>query len=111
MVEVGVVCGERDDAPPPAPLLGACGGARSVETRSRPARREMRSARSASRLVSEELCWCPRSSGPWGKCPRWPSFMAVVDRALSDVVVLFGVPLLQGQRTYREKAGLFATQP
>jgi hypothetical protein len=95
-VEVGVVCGERDDAPPPAPLcppLDGCGGARSVETRSRPARRDIRSARSASRLVVDGLCWCPRSRpGPWGKWPRWPSLMAVVERALNEVVVLVGVP-------------------
>lgn len=61
----------------------------------------MRSARSASRLVREELCWWPRSKGPWGKWPRWPSLMAVVERAEREVVVLVGVPLLQGQRTAR----------
>lgn len=58
-VEVGVVVwGESDEASP------ACAGrwavcwapepaARRVETRSRPARREIRSARSASRQVAE----------------------------------------------------------
>jgi hypothetical protein len=67
-----------------------------VETRSRPARREMRSARSASRLLVEGLCEWPRPLKPgsgWA-WPRWPSLMAVVERAESDVVVLVGVPLV-----------------
>lgn len=92
-VEVGVVCGEREEAPPGPALPGALGGARRVETRSRPARREMRSARSASRLVAEGLCWWPRPGFAGGRWPRWPSLMAVVDRADSEVVVLVGVPL------------------
>jgi hypothetical protein len=32
---------------------------------------------------------------PYGRAlPRWPSLIAVVERAERDVVVLFGVPLL-----------------
>ncbi len=53
----------------------------------------MRSARSASRLLVERLCWCPRENGPWWVWPRWPSLMAMVERAEMDVVVLVGVPL------------------
>lgn len=89
-MDVGVVWGDMDEARPV--LVGVCGG-RSVDTRSRPARREMRSARSASRLVADGLCWWPRLNRPPCKWPRWPSLMAVVDRADSDVVVLVGVPL------------------
>ena len=89
-VEVGVVCGESAllwlAKPPPAR------GPRKVDTVERPASRLMRSARSASRLLVERLCWWPRwpKCGPW---PRWPSLMAVVDSADSEVVVLVGVPL------------------
>lgn len=48
----------------------------------------MRSARSASRVcgVCGGLLWA-------GRWPLWPSFMAVVERAESEVVVLVGVPL------------------
>lgn len=52
----------------------------------------MRSARSASRLLVERLCWCPRWWGPFG-CPRCPSLIAVVERADREVAVLVGVPL------------------
>ena len=69
---------------------------RAATTRSSPARREMRSARSASRVVVEFVdaedawwAWRPCGSG-W---PVWPSLMAVVDKAESDVVPEFGVPL------------------
>ena len=72
---------------------------RTVATRSRPARREMRSARSASRVLVEEVedveevwWWC----GWGGACPRWPSLMAVVERADREVVVELGVPLERG---------------
>lgn len=61
---------------------------RSVETLDRPVSRLIRSARSASRLLTEGLCWCPR------RAPRWPSLMAVVERAEREVVVLVGVPLV-----------------
>lgn len=53
----------------------------------------MRSARSASRLVVEGLCWWPRLKDPGGKWPRWPSLIAVVESAEREVVVLVGVPL------------------
>jgi hypothetical protein len=54
----------------------------------------MRSARSASRVVAEEVedwwAW-PRW---WGKgVPWWPSLMAVVERAEREVVPELGVPL------------------
>lgn len=70
-------------------LLGALPGR---DTDERPASREMRSARSASRLLVLGLEWCPRPCGGrlW---PRWPSLMAVVERAEREVVVLVGVPL------------------
>jgi hypothetical protein len=67
------------------PLLG-----RTVVTRSRPARREMRSARSASRVFVETRCWWPADGIT---LPRWPSLIAVVERAERDVVAEFGVPL------------------
>jgi hypothetical protein len=44
----------------------------------------------------EELCWWPRSAWPGAKWPRWPSFMAVVESADKDVVVLVGVPGISG---------------
>lgn len=73
----------------PPPALGF--GGRTVETRSRPARREIRSARSASRVLLDGVWWWPWPE--WGKeDPRWPSLMAVVDRAESEVVVELGVP-------------------
>lgn len=55
----------------------------------------MRSARSASRVLAEEVWWWP---GPkpwwWGKeAPRWPSLMAMVERAEIEVVAELGVPL------------------
>ena len=52
----------------------------------------MRSARSASRVLDEGVWWWPPV---WGKeAPRWPSLMAIVDRAEREVVAEFGVPLL-----------------
>jgi hypothetical protein len=57
----------------------------------------MRSARSASRVVVEEVeaeedWWACR---PWGNgWPWWPSLMAVVDSAESEVVPELGVPLM-----------------
>src|SRR3954470_19262934 len=77
--EVGVVCAELE-----ALLLGR-------EREESPVRRDMRSARSASGLLVEGLEWWPR----WGgrAAPRWPSLMAVVERAEREVVVLVGVPL------------------
>ena len=81
-------------------LMGDWPPARAVATLSRPARREIRSARSASRVVvdvddAEEDWWVCR---PCGKgAPWWPSFMAVVERALSPE---FGVPLLFQARNY-----------
>jgi hypothetical protein len=65
-------------------------GGRAVETRSRPARREMRSARSASRVFEEEWWWPPVCGND---APRWPSLIAIVDRAEMEVVAEFGVPL------------------
>ena len=63
-----------------------------METRSSPARREMRSARSASKVLDDGVWWWP-----WPVCgkevPRWPSLMAVVERAEREVVVELGVPL------------------
>lgn len=67
-------------------------GARAVATRSRPARREMRSARSASRFVLV-YCECAGCVEDGRAVPRWPSLMAVVERTESEVVVLLGVPL------------------
>jgi hypothetical protein len=58
----------------------------------KPAKRAMRSARSASREDVEGLCWWP---GIWEApvgCPRWPSLIATVERAEREVVVLVGVP-------------------
>ncbi len=68
------------------------------ETEDRPAKREMRSARSASRELVLGFEWWPR---PWGggAWPRWPSLIAVVDRAEREVVVLVGVPL-EGRRRH-----------
>lgn len=57
----------------------------------------MRSARSASRVVVElaeegdEDGWCG-----WGLWPLWPSLMAVVERALMEVMPELGVPLGKG---------------
>ena len=48
----------------------------------------MRSARSASRVRG---VWGGSVCG--GRWPLWPSLMAVVERAESEVVVLVGVPL------------------
>lgn len=62
-MEVGVVWGDGEEAA----WFWVWGGARRVETRSRPARREMRSARSASRLVVEGWWAWPRPVGPWGR--------------------------------------------
>lgn len=68
-------------------------GLRAVVTRSRPASRDMRSARSASRVwPSEEVgvvlapWWC-------GRCPRWPSLIATVLSSDMEVVAELGVPL------------------
>lgn len=62
-----------------------------METRSRPARKEIRSARSRSASLEEGVLRWPE----WGKAePRWPSLMAVVERAEREVVVEPGVPLL-----------------
>lgn len=64
-----------------------------METRSSPARREIRSARSASRVLLDGVWWW-WPPVPWGwEVPRWPSLIAVVERAESEVVVEFGVPL------------------
>lgn len=67
-----------------------------ARTRSRPARREMRSARSASRVVvevseSEDERWGRRPTGR--RLPWWPSLMAVVESAERDVVPELGVLL------------------
>lgn len=57
----------------------------------------MRSARSASRVVVEEVeaeedWWACR---PWANgWPWWPSLMAVVDSADNEVVPELGVPLM-----------------
>lgn len=68
VVDVGVVCGETDDGPGTfIPHVIPAGPGRRVEIRSRPARRDIRSARSASRLIEEGLCWCPRPEGPDAK--------------------------------------------
>lgn len=91
MADVGVVWGLlllRTGAAEPA-----LGGERSWLTLDRPARREILSARSASRLPWEACCWWP---GWWVvavACPRWPSLIAVVERAEREVVVEVGVPL------------------
>jgi hypothetical protein len=60
----------------------------------------MRSARSASRVVVEEVeadedwwAW-PRECGKGA--PWWPSLMAVVERAEREVVPELGVPLMDG---------------
>lgn len=78
-------------------LAGEAPPAREVATRSRPARREIRSARSASRVVVEEVeadeLWWPWP-WEWGKgAPVWPSLMAVVESAEREVVPELGVPL------------------
>lgn len=53
----------------------------------------MRSARSRSASLLEGVWRWPWPK--WGKAePRWPSLMAVVERAEREVVVEFGVPLL-----------------
>lgn len=94
--DVGVVCGLL--------LLFAAGceptlgGERSCDTLERPARREMRSARSASRLPSEAFGWWPARWFDEGRWPRWPSLIAVVDRAEREVVVEVGVPLEAAHR-------------
>lgn len=96
-LEVGVVCGEAwGDPPPGPPPYAPCGaGPRWVETDDKPVRREMRSARSASRLLVVAFWGWPSRRWRWPEsdCPRWPSFVAVVDRAEREVVVLVGVPL------------------
>lgn len=61
-------------------------------TRSSPARREIRSARCASRVLLERVCWWCELAVGWAE-PRCPSLMAVVERAERDVVVELGVPL------------------
>lgn len=77
------------ETPPVAELVAA--------TRSRPARREMRSARSASRVVvevseAEDERW---ARFDWlRRAPWWPSLMAVVERAERDVVPELGVLLI-----------------
>lgn len=54
----------------------------------------MRSARSASRVLEEAVWWWPWPL--WGKAlPRWPSLIAVVERAEREVVAEFGVPLFE----------------
>lgn len=93
VTDVGVVWGL-------APLLAGgwereAGPGRCWEMVDRPARREMRSARSASRLFCEACWWWPPPrwlvvARAW---PRLPSLMAVVDRAEREVVVDVGVPL------------------
>lgn len=79
---------------PPAPEE-LCDCARAVDTRSRPARREIRSARSASRVLDDGVWWWLLGLELWwGKeAPRWPSLMAIVERAESEVVAELGVPL------------------
>lgn len=63
-----------------------------------PGRREIRSARSAARLEGDWEEWdvvVERGKGKacgWAE-PRWPSFIAVVERAEREVVVELGVPL------------------
>jgi hypothetical protein len=56
-----------------------------------PVSRLMRSSRSAS--------WAA------GWVPRWPSFMAVVERVEREVVVEVGVPLREGLVVYRVEEG------
>ena len=76
--------------------MGAFPPGRMVATRSRPASREMRSARSASRVLVEELELVDEVCVWWvcgGAWPLWPSLMAVVDRADREVVPELGVPL------------------
>jgi hypothetical protein len=89
-LDVGASCGEAfccwPCCWPPAVV-------RSVETVESPAKRLMRSARSASRLLVEGWWLWPRWVVPGRFCPRWPSLMAMVERAESEVVVLVGVPL------------------
>lgn len=93
LAEVGVVWGLA------AWLAGSCeseaGAGRCCEMVDRPARREMRSARSASRLFCDACwwCWLPRWLVVARAWPRLPSLMAVVERADSEVVVEVGVPL------------------
>jgi hypothetical protein len=68
-----------------------------VDTRSNPARREILSARSASRVLLEELWRWPWPV--WGKpVPRWPSLIAVVERVEREVVPELGVPLSPSAR-------------
>src|ERR1700761_4893588 len=61
------------------------GVGRDVATLSRPARREIRSARSASSVFAEAVA--PRP--PW---PIAPSLIATTDNAEREVVVELGVP-------------------
>lgn len=65
---------------------------RSTVRRSRPARREMRSARWAARRGTPVV----RSVGCGGAVPVWPSLMAMVERAEREVVVELGVELGEG---------------
>ena len=85
---------------------GCDGTVEPGRTRSRPARREIRSARSASRVVveaaeewecgeEEECAWWECG---WGLWPLWPSLMAVVERFDIEVMPELGVPLQVGGR-------------
>lgn len=71
----------------------------------KPGRREIRSARSAASIevweveegegctLDVKLCWPGNGYACGWVEPRWPSFMATVERADMEVVVELGVPL------------------
>jgi hypothetical protein len=99
--EVVLAPGPKCDGP--GPVAAPVPAPRTVDTRSRPASREIRSARSASRVFVDEsepvesARWC-ECGGPW-PLPLNPSLMAVVERADREVVVELGVPLSGHKRS------------